>query len=130
MDKSGRCIPNQNLKKDAKRSDLETRKDILGAIDQVKEAIEKEKREQFEKKISKVVDKLRSDKGINGPNMWEVLKKVKRRKEEPAVSIKDKEGKLLEEPNDVKQRYLEYFGELLQPVKPQNVCSAWISSSF
>ena len=58
----------------------------------------------------KVVDKLRSSKGINGLYMWDVLRTVKKKKEEPTVAIKDKEGKLLEDPENIKQRYLEYFG--------------------
>lgn len=82
--------------------------------------IENEAKSQFRNKINKVVEKLRSNKGINGPNMWEVLKKLKRKKEEPASAIKDQEGKILEEPEAIKTRYLEYFGDLLEPPKAKD----------
>jgi hypothetical protein len=110
----------KSLKKKAKNSNHQKRITIKAALKDIEQEIEKERKEQFGNKISKVVDKLRSSKGINGPNMWDVLRKVKKRKEEPAVSIKSKEGQVLEDPEEIKQRYLEYFGELLKPVEARN----------
>jgi hypothetical protein len=50
--------------------------------------------------------------------MWEVLRRLKKKKDTPASAIKDKEGKkVLEEPEEIKGRYLEHFEELLKPVK-------------
>ena len=77
--------------------------------------ITEENNNQFKNKIEKVVGELRSEKGINGPNMWEVLKRVKRKKTEPPTAIKDKEGNILEETSDIKDRYLEHFKDILQP---------------
>ena len=91
------------------------RKEQVGRIKLIDEQIEKEKKIQFRKKIGKVVDKLRSSRGINGPDMWEVMKQLKRRNNTPPSAIKNKKGEILEEPDKIKERYLEHFVELLQP---------------
>ena len=108
------------LKKKAKKSNKNDRAKVVAQIKEVEKEITQERNEQFRNKINKVVAKLQSSNGINGPNMWEVLKKVKRKKEEPAVAIKSKEGKILEEPEDIKTRYLEHFGDLLKQPEPNN----------
>ena len=49
--------------------------------------------------------------------MWEVVKNIKRTVKEPATAIKDKDGNLLEEPQQIKERYKEHFTDILQPPK-------------
>ena len=49
--------------------------------------------------------------------MWEVLKEIKKRKPESATAIKSKDGVVLENPEEIKGRYLEHFVEILQPPK-------------
>ena len=111
----------KRLKKEAKNSKKKSRETMIAAIRQIEKDMETERKSQFRNKISKVVDKLKSNKGINGPNMWEVLRKVKKKKDVPASAVKGKDGKtVLEEPEDIKARYLEYFEELLEPVKAKN----------
>ena len=110
----------KELKKEAKYCNKRKRKSMIDAIRQVDTEIEGERKYQFGNKINKVVDKLRTGKGINGPNMWEVLKKLKKKKEEPAAAIKDEKGHILEEPEAIKNRYLEYFEKLLQPVQAED----------
>ena len=85
------------------------RRIIVARIKLLDEQIDKERRMQFQNKIGKVVDRLRSEKGINGPNMWNVVSKLKRRKPSPPTAIKDKNGKILEDPEQIKTRYLEHF---------------------
>ena len=46
--------------------------------------------------------------------MWEIVKKIKRKKEEPRTAVKSKDGAILEEPEQVKARYLEHFCEILK----------------
>ena len=46
--------------------------------------------------------------------MWEIVKKIKRKKEDPQTAIRSKEGKVLEEPEQIKARYLEHFTEILK----------------
>ena len=62
------------------------------------EQIVKERGYQSQNKIDKVVESFKSKKGINGPNMWKVLKSVKCKKEEPATAIKNKKGEILGKP--------------------------------
>ena len=57
------------LKKDIKRMNVVRRKEQVGRIKLIDEQIEEEKKVQFKKKIGKVVDKLRSTKGIIGPDV-------------------------------------------------------------
>ena len=80
-----------------KRSSKKEREVLIRRVKQIDEQITEENNKQFQNKIEKVVGQLRSEKGINGPKMWEVLKRVKRKKTEPPTAIKDKEGKILEE---------------------------------
>ena len=83
----------------------------------INEKLERERRYQFRNKVDKVVQKLRSKSGVNGPQLWEVVKKVKRKKVEPPTAIKSKDGLLLETPNEIQDRYIEHFKDILQPVK-------------
>ena len=110
----------KQIKKATKKCSDNKRKRLIGMIKLIDADIEKERKEQFGNKIGKVVGQLRSSKGINGPNMWEVLKKVRRRKAEPPAAIKDKEGNILEDPEKIKNRYLEHFRELLAPVEAES----------
>ena len=105
----------KQLKKDLKKVNNSKRRIIVARIKLLDEQIDKERRMQFQNKIGKVVDKLRSEKGINGPNMWNVVSKLKRRKPSPPTAIKDKNGKILEDPEKIKTRYLEHFRDLLSP---------------
>ena len=105
----------KELKRKMKRSSKKEREILIRRVKQIDEQITEENNNQFQNKIEKVVGELRSEKGINGPNMWEVLKRVKRKIAEPPTAIKDEEGKILEETEAIKSRYLEHFEDILQP---------------
>ena len=107
----------KKIKKETQKNNTRKRKRLIGIMKMIDEEIEKERKVQFGNKIGKIVGQLRSSKGINGPNMWDSLKKIKRRKAEPAAAIKDKEGKIIEDPENIRDRYLEHFSELLTPVE-------------
>ena len=47
--------------------------------------------------------------------MWEVLKWLRKKKGRPPTAIKSKEGKVLESPEEIKDRYAEHFTQVLQP---------------
>ena len=83
----------------------------------IEEQIRKEDSKRYHDKINKVVSRLKGRNGINIPNMWEVVKKRKKRKEEPATAIKSKDGKkIIEEPLMIRERYLEHFTDILNNV--------------
>ena len=106
-------------KKSIKRKISDTRgeekKLLLLNLKTINEQLKIEKDRQFHEKITKVVHKLKCKKGINGPNMWEVLKRLRNKKGEPPTTIKSKEGKVLESSEEIKDRYVEHFTEILQP---------------
>ncbi len=79
------------------------------------ERIITERRMQFNNKINKVVHKLKCKKGINGPNMWEVIKHIRGRRDQVATAILSKDGEVLEEAEKIRSRYLEHFKEILAP---------------
>ena len=82
----------------------------------IEEAIVEEGQKQYQQKIEKVVEQLKGNNGMNVPNMWKVMKKVERRKVEPPTAVKSIEGVVIEEPEKIKERYLEHFAEILQNV--------------
>ncbi len=101
-----------------KTTTTEDRKELIQQVKMLDQQIKEEHDTQYMTKINKVVEKLQGQNGIRGPNMWEVLKKVKRKpQKEPATAIKDKQGRVLEESSEIKERYIEHFKEILQPPK-------------
>ena len=104
----------KELRKRMKKSTTKGREMLIKEVKMVDEQIKDENNSQFKNKIEKVVEELRSSKGINGPNMWEVLKKVRRKKTEPPTAVRDKEGNILEDSEEIKNRYLEHFVEVLK----------------
>ena len=104
----------KQLKRESKLTTKEERRKIVARIKTIDEAIKKEDNNQYRNKISRVVTKLQGKKGINTPNMWEVMKKLKKKKEEPPTAVKSKEGKIIEDPELIKDRYLEHYAEILK----------------
>ena len=90
-------------------------------VKEIDSKIKEESSSQFRNKIIKIVDKLKSDKGINGANTWELLKRLKRRKENTSSAVKDKNGVLLEERGEIMERYLEHFVDILKPPEANNL---------
>ena len=109
----------KNLKKQAKQANKEERFTIVARIKAIEEQIKEEDHKQFQDKINQVVEKLKGKKGINIPNMWEVVKKIKGRKDEPPTAIKAKNGEVLEDAEKIKDRYLEHFSEILKNVEAE-----------
>ena len=104
----------KHLKKEAKKASKEKRYQLVGKIKLIDERINKEDQKQHQDKLEKVVEKLKHKNGLNVPNMWEIVKKIKKKKEEPMTAIKSKDGKMIEDPEDIKARYLEHFVEILK----------------
>ena len=102
------------LRQEAKAATKEERYKLVARIKMVEEEIEREDQKQYHSKLTKVVDKLQGKKGLNIPNMWDIMKKLKKKKEEPPTAIKSKDGKIVEDPESIKERYLEHFKEILK----------------
>ena len=89
---------------------------LIARMKNIEAAIKEESQKQYQQKIEKVVDRLRGRNGVNIPNMWEIMKKVQKKELEPPTAIRSKEGELIEDPEKIKERYLEHFREVLQNV--------------
>ena len=76
--------------------------------------IVKEEQKQKKDKIGTIVNSLQSKNGLNIPNMWDIVKKIKGRKVEPRTAIKAKDGTIIEDPELIKERYLEHFIDILK----------------
>ena len=78
--------------------------------------IKEESFRQNKQKLDKVVSRLRGRNGVNIPSMWDIVKRIKRKNEEPPTAIKSKEGEIIEDPEKIRERYLEHFGDILKNV--------------
>ena len=110
-----KCIK-KKIKEGRRYPDKENKYILIARLKMINEAIRKEGEKQQQQKLTKVVDRLKAKNGVNMPNMWEIKKMVERRNEEPVTAIKSKEGDIIEEPQKIRERYLEHFGEILQNV--------------
>ena len=84
----------------------------------IDEYIIEEEKKQFKNKIGKVVEVLKEKGGTNGAmNVWEVIKRIKKKRKDPPTAVYDSENQLLEDMERIKERHKEYFIDLLK-VKP------------
>ena len=105
----------KKIKQQMKKATKLRRRMLTKQVKDIDKRIQEESNMQYKNKIMKVVEELRSKNGINGPNVWEVLKRVRRKKNNPPSAIKDREGKLLEDKEEIKNRYIEHFSDILKP---------------
>ena len=103
----------RSVKKQIKTSTGQKEK-MIRRMKLINEHIKEEDNNQYRRKINKVVNKLRARGGINGANTWEVLNQLKGRKVEKATAVRSKNGKVLEDPEEIRERQREHFQELLQ----------------
>ena len=95
----------RSVKRQISTTRCKERKDLLiQRIRLINEHIKEEESHQYKRKIDKVVSKLKAKGGINGANTWEVLNQVKGRREEKATAVTSKEGKIIEEPEEIMNR--------------------------
>ena len=87
---------------------------LISRTKMINEYIQQNEHDQYRRKISKVVEKLKSKGGINGANTWEVMKQLKGRKTEKPTSIWSKHGEVLEKEEEILERHKEHFYDLLQ----------------
>ena len=111
----------KEIKEKMKKVSKEERQTLIAKRKEIDEKIKDENRKQFENKIKKVVEKLRCERGVNGANVWEVLKRLRRKNTDPPTAIKDKKGNLLEGKEEIKNRYVEHFQEILKPPEARDI---------
>ena len=87
---------------------------MITRIKLINEYIKEEENKQYQRKMKKVVDKLKSKGGINGVNTWELMKQMKGKKQEKPTSVWAKDGEVLETEDQIIERHKEHYFELLQ----------------
>ena len=75
--------------------------------------IEEYQRQDNAYKTQCIAKKIKSDRGFDGSAFWEYLNKIKGRKAEAAVALKDEEGVLVEEPDAMLEIYQKFYMKLL-----------------
>ena len=106
----------RRIRTEGAKLDREEKYMLIARMNNIEEAIKNEGQKQFQQKIEKVVNRLKGKNGVNMPNMWEIVKSIERKEKETPTAIKSKEGEIIEEPEKIKKRYLEHFGEILKNV--------------
>ena len=89
---------------------------MIARIKMLDNEIKEESFQQNKQKLDKVVTRLRGKNGVNIPSMWDIVKSIKRKKEEPPTAIRSKDGEIIEDPEKIRERYLEHFGDILKNV--------------
>ena len=111
----------RKIKKQLSDTNSIDRTQMIARMKLINEYIKEEENDQYKRKINKVVEKLKSKRGINGANTWELMNQLRGRKEEKATSIWAKNGEVLEKKEDIIARHKEYFEELLQTKEAKTV---------
>lgn len=77
------------------------------------ELIEEEEQTKEYARITKIVDDIKKDGGVNGTTFWEVRKKLCKPKKEAGHVIMDANGVRCERPEEIKNVYKEWYQDLL-----------------
>ena len=77
------------------------------------ELIEEEEQAKEYARITKIVDDIKRDGGVNGTTFWEVRKKLCKPKKEAGHAMMDANGVRCEKPEEIKNIYKEWYKELL-----------------
>ena len=93
-------------------------KNRLKLIDQ---HILNESKARHRKKIDKIVQSLRANGGVHGPNFWEVRRRILGKKEEAPAAVKDRDGSKLETTDKILERYKNYYQDLLTTNPAQDI---------
>ena len=75
--------------------------------------IEEYRRQDNAYKTKCIAEKIKSEKGFDGGAFWNYLSKIKGRKTETAVALKNEEGVLVEEPKEILGIYQKFYEKLL-----------------
>ena len=68
---------------------------------------------------SETVERIQENRGVDGNAFWEVRKKIMGKKTEGRPAIKDENGEIKREENDIKEVYARYFSKLLGDNVPE-----------
>lgn len=79
--------------------------------------IAKEIQEERSEKIKKRMERILQSKNDKSNEIWKVRRNLTN-KSDPKMSLQNKEGNLITNPDKIKERYVEYYQDLLHPREP------------
>ena len=79
----------------------------------LKEQILSEEAENYYRRLRRTCEEISKNGKFNSGSFWEVKKKMERKRKEGAHAVKNKDGKLVTENNEILTAYKDYFEELL-----------------
>ena len=92
------------------RQDIKMKKQRLHWINH---HIQQEELSIKKNRIKRIIEELKEKGGIHGPSFWEMRRKFLGRKKEIPYAIEDEEGRLLENEEEILERYASYYRDLL-----------------
>ena len=102
------------VKKQMNQETDEQRKEVLKNRYQImNDRIINQMKEENYKITMEIAKKIKQENGINRNNFWEYKRKTSGRKETIMHDVMDMEGKMVTEPDRIKETYLEYYKDLL-----------------
>ena len=96
-----------------KKKDAQKDKILKQRKEYIEEYIHMELQEKMRIKVERITDGIKKDGGVDGETFWKVRKRILGRKKEARYAIKDKNGVLRENPDDIKLVYQEFYDDLL-----------------
>ena len=110
-----RCI--REIKKDKHNRDIAEKRIAI-----LKEEIINEEKASFASKINRTVEELKKEgRAVDQGAFWKLKNKMEVKKKEQKTAIKDGSGKILEDEDSIKQRYQEFYTDLLQTLVSETV---------
>lgn len=85
----------------------------------IRSHIEDENSKINKDRIDRTIEEIKEQGGVTGETFWKFKKKFQKREEEPVSMVYGKRGERIEEENGIKERYREYYTELLKPKEPK-----------
>ena len=77
-------------------------------------------REEKGKNQKKIIEEISKHGGIKNGGFWNVRKKLEPKKIEPVCTIKNSEGKMIKEENEIKREYQNFYQNLLKVKKTES----------
>ena len=86
-------------------------------IEKIKIHIQQEKRGKHMEKISRIIQEIKEQGGVNGETFWKFKKKFQRKKTEELSMVYNAEGERVEDKEQIKETFAKFYKNLLQVKK-------------
>ena len=92
-------------------------KELKERKDHIQRLIDEQEQEKEQKRIERIVEEIKKGGGVNRNCFWEVRRKLTGKRDETAHAMVNKEGKLCENPEEIKKIHEDWFKDLLTTKK-------------